>query len=173
MKCKALSAVVICISCITLLTGCTLFPLWDESSNSVEVEDEVNASEAIEDSADVIKPSEVEADKNIMVCTSPVNVRDAASSNSNVIGELEKGDEVTVLSNDGGWMEIEFKGRSAYVYEKYLEEKQSGSSSTYNYQGRSNDDAEDEDAYDNDAYDDDAYKSNGPSENKSQMYLDE
>jgi len=163
MKRKALSAVIICISCITLLTGCTLFPLSEENSNSVEVEDEVNESEAIEDSADVIKPAEVEADKNIMICISPVNVRDAASSNSNVIGELAKGDEVTVLSKDGGWFEIEFKGRSAYVYERYLDEKQSSSSSTNTYQGGSNNDAED----------DDAYKSNGTYENKPRMYLDE
>lgn len=163
MKRKALSAVIICISCITLMTGCTLFPLSEENSNSVEVEDEVNENEAIEGSADVIKPAEVEADKNIMICTSPVNVRDAASSNSNVIGELAKGDEVTVLSKDGGWFEIEFKGRSAYVYERYLDEKQSSSSSTNTYQGGSNNDAED----------DDAYKSNGTYENKPRMYLDE
>ena len=165
MKRKALSAVIICISCITLMTGCTLFPLSEENNNSVEVEveDEVNESEAIEDSADVIKPAEVEADNNIMICTSPVNVRDAASSNSNVIGELAKGNEVTVLSKNGGWFEIEFKGRSAYVYEKYLDEKQRSSSSTKTYQGGSNNDAEE----------DDAYKSNGTYENKPRMYLDE
>jgi len=175
MKCKSLNVVIIGISCITLLTGCTLFPLRDEGTDPVEVEEEPD-SEVIKGSQGVIKPSEVETDKNVMICVSPVNVRDAASSNSNIIGELEKGDEVTVLSKDGGWYEIEYKGKSAYVYERYLSEKQDSSSSTSIYKGQGNSNAGYDDEYNGNGTEEsnDAGERNSITEdNKIKMYLDE
>ena len=38
---------------------------------------------------------------HMITCTSPVNVRDAASSQSHVIGELAKGDQVEKIGEDG------------------------------------------------------------------------
>ena len=58
-------------------------------------------------------------------CTSPVNVRDAASSQSRVIGELAKGDQVEKLGEDGGWVKIRYQGQEAWVYEDYMSEKNS------------------------------------------------
>lgn len=62
---------------------------------------------------------------HMITCTSPVNVRDAASSQSRVIGELAKGDQVEKLGEDGGWVKIRYQGREAWVYEDYMSEKNS------------------------------------------------
>ena len=62
---------------------------------------------------------------HMITCTSPVNVRDAASSQSRVIGELAKGDQVEILGEDGGWVKIRYQGQEAWVYEDYMSEKNS------------------------------------------------
>ena len=62
---------------------------------------------------------------HMLTCTSPVNVRDAASSQSRVIGELAKGDQVEKLGEDGGWVKIRYQGQEAWVYEEYMSEKNS------------------------------------------------
>lgn len=62
---------------------------------------------------------------HMITCTSPVNVRDAASSQSRVIGELAKGDQVEKLGEDGGWVKICYQGQEAWVYEEYMSEKNS------------------------------------------------
>ena len=62
---------------------------------------------------------------HMITCTSPVNVRDAASSQSRVIGELAKGDQVEKLGEDGGWVKLRYQGQEAWVYEEYMSEKNS------------------------------------------------
>ena len=62
---------------------------------------------------------------HMITCTSPVNVRDAASSQSHVIGELAKGDRVEKIGEDGGWIKIRYQGQEAWVYEDYMSEKNS------------------------------------------------
>lgn len=62
---------------------------------------------------------------HMITCTSPVNVRDAASSQSRVIGELAKGDQVEKLGEDGDWVKIRYRGQEAWVYEDYMSEKNS------------------------------------------------
>lgn len=62
---------------------------------------------------------------HMITCTSPVNVRDTASSQSRVIGELAKGDQVEKLGEDGGWVKIRYQGQEAWVYEEYMSEKNS------------------------------------------------
>ena len=66
-----------------------------------------------------------EKSSHMITCTSPVNVRDAASSQSRVIGELAKGDQVEKLGEDGGWVKIRYQGQEAWVYEDYMSEKNS------------------------------------------------
>ena len=73
-------------------------------------------------------PSRIEKKEksgHMITCTSPVNVRDAASSQSRVIGELAKGDQVEKLGEDGGWVKIRYQGQEAWVYEVYMSEKNS------------------------------------------------
>lgn len=62
---------------------------------------------------------------HMITCISPVNVRDAASSQSRVIGELAKEDQVEKLGEDGGWVKIRYQGQEAWVYEEYMSEKNS------------------------------------------------
>ena len=62
---------------------------------------------------------------HMITFTSPVNVRDAASRQSRVIGELAKGDQVEKLGEDGGWVKIRYQGQEAWVYEDYMSEKNS------------------------------------------------
>ena len=66
-----------------------------------------------------------EKSSHMITCTSPVNVRDAASSQSRVIGELAKGDQVEKLGEDGGWVKIRYQGQEAWGYEDYMSEKNS------------------------------------------------
>ena len=62
---------------------------------------------------------------HMITCTSPVNDRDAASSQSRVLGELAKGDQVEKLGEAGGWVKIRYQGQEAWVYEEYMSEKNS------------------------------------------------
>ena len=62
---------------------------------------------------------------HMITCTSPVNVRDAASSQSRVIGELAKGDQVEKLGEERRLGKDSLSGSGSWVYEEYLSEKNS------------------------------------------------
>lgn len=81
---------------------------------------------------------------HMITCTSPVNVRDAASSQSRVIGELAKGDQVEKLGEDGGWVKIRYQGQEAWVYEDYMSEKNSRKEETKTEKSKQTDHSVDE-----------------------------
>ena len=81
---------------------------------------------------------------HMITCTSPVNVRDAASSQSRVIGELAKGDQVEKLGEDGGWVKIRYQGQEAWVYEDYVSEKNSRKEETKTEKSKQTDHSADE-----------------------------
>ena len=81
---------------------------------------------------------------HMITCTSPVNVRDAASSQSRVIGELAKGDQVEKLDEDGGWVKIRYQGQEAWVYEDYMSEKNSRKEETKTEKSKQTDHSADE-----------------------------
>ena len=81
---------------------------------------------------------------HMITCTSPVNVRDAASSQSRVIGELAKGDQVEKLGEDGGWVKIRYQGQEAWVYEDYMSEKNSRKGETKTEKSKQTDHSADE-----------------------------
>lgn len=81
---------------------------------------------------------------HMITCTSPVNVRDAASSQSRVIGELAKGDQVEKLGEDGGWVKIRYQGQEAWVYEDYMSEKNSRKEKTKTEKSKQTDHSADE-----------------------------
>ena len=81
---------------------------------------------------------------HMITCTSPVNVRDAASSQSRVIGELAKGDQVEKLGEDGGWIKIRYQGQEAWVYEDYMSEKNSRKEETKTEKSKQTDHSADE-----------------------------
>lgn len=53
-------------------------------------------------------------------CRVSVNVRAAASSKSKKLGELKRGEKVTVTGISGNWSRISYKGDVAYVFTKYV-----------------------------------------------------
>lgn len=65
-------------------------------------------------------PTPTEEPKEMVYCISPVNVRDAASTGSRVIGTLNTGDAVERLGQEGGWVKILYEGQEAYVYQDYV-----------------------------------------------------
>lgn len=69
-------------------------------------------------------PTPTQEAKEMVYCTSPVNVRDAASTGSNVIGMLSTGDAVERLGQEGGWVKILYEGQEAYVYQDYVSSTQ-------------------------------------------------
>ena len=81
---------------------------------------------------------------HMITCTSPVNVRDAASSQSRVIGELAKGDQVEKLGEDGGWVKIRYQGQEAWVYEDDMSEKNSRKEETKTEKSKQTDHSADE-----------------------------
>ena len=81
---------------------------------------------------------------HMITCISPVNVRDAASSQSRVIGELAKGDQVEKLGEDGGWVKIRYQGQEAWVYEDYMSEKNSRKEETKTEKSKQTDHSADE-----------------------------
>ncbi|HIS27801.1 MAG TPA: SH3 domain-containing protein [Candidatus Pullilachnospira intestinigallinarum] len=65
-------------------------------------------------------PEPTEKAVRMVTCTSPVNVRDGASTGSNVIGMLSAGDTAEYVGQEGGWVIILYEGREAYVYQDYV-----------------------------------------------------
>lgn len=49
-----------------------------------------------------------------------LNVRSAANASSSIIGKLNRGDEVYVISIDGWWAKVNYKGSVGYVHKTYL-----------------------------------------------------
>ena len=49
-----------------------------------------------------------------------INVRPTNSTNNDPIGTIDKGDKVTVTGKTGTWLQIEYKGKKAYVAAEYF-----------------------------------------------------
>lgn len=56
----------------------------------------------------------------IVNCKTDVNVREKASSKSKLLGKAKKGEIFTVRGRSGNWIEIEYNGKTGYVYKTYL-----------------------------------------------------
>ncbi|CCQ95053.1 hypothetical protein CULT_2240002 [[Clostridium] ultunense Esp] len=50
-----------------------------------------------------------------------LNVRAAPSDSGKILGVLKKGDVVTILGEENGWYQIQFQGKMAYTYGRYLD----------------------------------------------------
>ena len=51
--------------------------------------------------------------------TGKVNIREQANTDSNILGQLSKGDRLPFVSDLGEWYEVNYEGRTAYVYSEY------------------------------------------------------
>ncbi|WP_034672134.1 SH3 domain-containing protein [Ectobacillus panaciterrae] len=71
--------------------------------------------------AQYLQPSAQTAASKGVVTASALNVRNMPSSSGAVIGTLSKGTTVTIAKKfSNGWLEISYKGKSAYVYGGYI-----------------------------------------------------
>ena len=67
------------------------------------------------------KPTAIAGAKGYIVkCKNYVNVREKASSSSKKLGNLRRGEEVSVISISGKWVKIAYKGGTAYVFGEYV-----------------------------------------------------
>jgi uncharacterized protein YgiM (DUF1202 family) len=55
-----------------------------------------------------------------MTATVGVNIRSEASTKSDILGGLYRGQAVTAVSSSGGWTKIKFAGSTAYAASRYL-----------------------------------------------------
>lgn len=105
--------------CLWILCGCrSLFPLNDEPVVTNSASEEKEEDNVIPEE-NVVNPVEV-PEGVAMYCSSPVNVRTLPGMDGEVIGSLESGQKVAVTGKEGGWYEITFEGKKAYVYKDYL-----------------------------------------------------
>ncbi|WP_257147899.1 SH3 domain-containing protein [Bacillus thuringiensis] len=61
-----------------------------------------------------------EAIGDYYVNASTLNVRSGAGTNYGIIGALQKGTKVTVLSEQNGWSKINYNGKNGYISSQYL-----------------------------------------------------
>lgn len=64
------------------------------------------------------------------VTASSLNIRKSASADSKVIGTLREGATVTIKDTTGSWYKITAKGKTGYVYKKYIKITNSSGSSS-------------------------------------------
>lgn len=62
------------------------------------------------------------------VKTDDLNLRDKASTNSNVIGKLSRGQKVNIINNTENWYEINSDNQSGFVSSQYIEKDKDTSS---------------------------------------------
>ena len=60
-------------------------------------------------------------DGTTLTVTEECNVRAQASSDADIIGGLDAGDEVVKQGQDGEWIQIEYEGETGYVHSSLLE----------------------------------------------------
>ena len=69
-----------------------------------------------------VKPDEDVAGKTatIVNCKSFVNVREKANSSSKKLGTAKKGATYTVKGLSGNWVQVNYDGKTAYIYKRYV-----------------------------------------------------
>ena len=107
-----------------------------EILDSVQFPDNELLTETFQTACKEQKKSALEAENNLdgvkkqkgkktVTCISPVNVRTEPNiSTSQVLGALTTGEEVEMLGKENGWYKISYDGKTAYVYEDYVKEKE-------------------------------------------------
>ena len=66
-----------------------------------------------------VKKEPIEGTGNVNITTA-LNVRQAATSNSRIVGSLKGGEKVNIISESNGFYKIEFNNSYGYVYSKYI-----------------------------------------------------
>lgn len=118
MSVKAI-VVVLAASAALALCSCSDSDELNISFVRKSVTTPIAATEAV---ADVATEAETEAlSSDIRVATGEVNVRSTADFNADVLGQLQLGEQVEVISSENGWAKISYDGTDGYVFEEYLD----------------------------------------------------
>ena len=96
-----------------------------ESSDVVVSTDVTDSSNETDKSEDTETESEISTptDNSVAYCNNDgVNVRDEAATGTEIIGNLNTGDEVKVLNRyyNDEWVQISFEGQTGYVHKGFL-----------------------------------------------------
>ncbi|WP_282155352.1 SH3 domain-containing protein [Cytobacillus gottheilii] len=70
------------------------------------------------------------AEKTGTITGSSVNVRSDSTTGGDILGKLDQGSTVKILSEKNGWVEISFSGQSAWVSSDYVEDQTASSSAS-------------------------------------------
>ena len=94
-----------------------------EEAAAAKAAEEAAAAQAAQEAAAAQAAAEAEAaeaaNAKQMVTTDKINVRDAASENGNLLGQLASGTQVTWYAEENGWAKIDYNGTKAYVKSEY------------------------------------------------------
>ena len=103
------------------------FITYDEVKEGAQANEEPSdKGEAInqEGETPAMPTEDKETDNSVAYCNiDGVNVRKEAATGTEIIGNLNEGDEVTVLNRyyNDEWVQISFEGQTGYVYVEYLD----------------------------------------------------
>lgn len=64
--------------------------------------------------------AENESSSGIVENTDSLRVRSGAGTSFDVIGNLKRGDTVTILNEEGEWLQIDFNGHNGWVHSSYI-----------------------------------------------------
>ena len=103
----------------------------DQSAQSTESSDVVVSTDVTDSSNETDKSEDTETesetstptDNSVAYCNNDgVNVRDEADTGTEIIGNLNSGDEVKVLNRyyNDEWVQISFEGQTGYVHKDFL-----------------------------------------------------
>lgn len=103
------------------------FIVYDEGQDKNQVNQESsdqNSAANSEGETPATPTEDKETDHSVAYCNiDGVNVRKEAATGTEIIGNLNEGDEVTVLNRyyNDEWVQISFEGQTGYVYVEYLD----------------------------------------------------
>lgn len=69
-----------------------------------------------------------EAGSSQVKATTAVNIRTKPTTSSSRLGVLYRGQKLEAVSSSGGWTKVKYRGKTAYIYSKYLSGSTGGSS---------------------------------------------
>ena len=88
------------------------------------------AAEQAAAEAEAAAAAEAEANKQyVKVIKTDINVRSAATTDSEAVGKATKGDQFEVINNDGSWTEINYNGQTGFIRNDLIEVVSDGESS--------------------------------------------
>ena len=93
------------------------------NEDSIELEETPSATDSSNEQTDLIQNQKPQTNNNEAYCNiDGVNVRAEAATGTEIIGNLNEGDQVQVLDRyySEEWVQVSFEGKTGYVYVEYL-----------------------------------------------------